>query len=181
MVVPVPAVHDAVDPAARAAVRLRPLDRATFDRMRLASALQLAGLDTMTIERTRIALELPHPRTMPDAASLAASWLADPDVRAFIQVHVWDGVEWLVRERWVTLVQLADALDVASGSKGSSPAIARLRRAAEAAEDRVDGIVAAAATPTKDSKPAKAAKAAKATPAKRGSAAPAKGAPRPRR
>jgi hypothetical protein len=97
----------------------------------------------MTIERTRIALELPHPRTMPDAASLAASWLADPDVRAFIQVHVWDGVEWLVRERWVTLVHLAEALDLASGSKRSSPAIARMLAVVEIAEDRVDRIVAA--------------------------------------
>ena len=132
-----------IDPAARAAVRLRPLDRAAFDSRRIETALRSAGLDAATIERTRTALELRHPRTMSGAEALAASWLADPDVRAFLQVHEWDGVEWLVRERWVTLVQLADALDRASGAKRSSPAIARLRPAAARASDRVDGIVAA--------------------------------------
>ncbi|MEA2605541.1 MAG: hypothetical protein QOI00_298, partial [Chloroflexota bacterium] len=135
-----------VDPAARAAVRLRPLDRATFDSRRIETALRSAGLDGGAIERTRVALELAHPRTTPDAAKLAAAWLADPDVRSFLQVHEWDGVEWLVRERWVALVRLADALDRASGAKRTSPAIARLLPAAERAGDRVDGIVAALAS-----------------------------------
>jgi hypothetical protein len=130
-----------IDPAARAAVRLRPLDRATFDSLRIATALRAAGLDPGALERTGVALELAHPRTTSDAAALAASWLADPAVRAFLQVHEWDGVEWLVRERWVALVRLADALDRASGAKRSSPAIARLLPAAEAAGDRVDSIV----------------------------------------
>ena len=135
-----------VDPAARAAVRLRPLDRATFDSRRIETALRSAGLDSGAIERTRVALELAHPRTTPDAAKLAAGWLADPDVRSFLQVHEWDGVEWLVRERWVALVRLADALDRASGAKRTSPAIARLLPAAERAGDRVDGIIAALAS-----------------------------------
>ncbi|HXU85167.1 MAG TPA: alpha-amylase, partial [Verrucomicrobiae bacterium] len=139
-----------VDPAARAAVRLRPLLRATFDAMRISTALRAAGLDSAAIERTRIGLELAHPMTTPDAGALATSWLTDPDVRAFLQVHDWDGVEWLVRERWVTLVRLADALDRASGAKRASPAIARLLPAAEAALDRVDGIMAA--LPTVDTK-----------------------------
>jgi hypothetical protein len=130
-----------IDPAARAALRLRPLDRATFDSLRIATALRAAGFEAGAIDRTGVALELAHPRTTPDAAALAASWLADPAVRAFLQVHEWDGVEWLVRERWVALVRLADALDRASGAKRSSPAIARLLPAAEAAGDRVDTIV----------------------------------------
>ena len=113
--------------------------------MRVATALRSAGLDAAAIERTRIALELAHPLTTPGAAALAASWLADPDVRVFLQVHDWDGVEWLVRERWVTLVKLADALDRASGAKRASPAIARLLPAAEIAGDRVDSIVDAVA------------------------------------
>jgi hypothetical protein len=145
----VPALHVALDPAARAAVRLRPLDRAAFDRLRLGTALRAAGMDAATIERTRLAVSLPHPRTMPDPAALAAAWLADPDVRAFLQVHEWDGVEWLVRERWLALVDLADGLDRASGAKRAAPAIARLRPAAEAAGDRVDGIVALASGPTR--------------------------------
>jgi hypothetical protein len=140
-----------VDPAARATVRLRPLDRARFDSLRVGSALRAAGLDAEAIERTRVALGLAHPRTTPDATALARSWLADPEVRAFLQVHEWDGVEWLVRERWVTLVRLADALDRASGAKRTSAAIARLLPAAERAGDRVDRIVAAVApTASKD-------------------------------
>jgi hypothetical protein len=130
-----------LDPAARAAVRLRPLDRTLFDSGRIATALRAAGLDAAAIERTRMALELAHPRSTPDAAGLATSWLADPQVRAFLQVHEWDGVEWLVRERWVTLVNLAGALDRASGAKRMSSAIARLLPAAEVAGDRVDRIV----------------------------------------
>jgi glycosidase len=136
-----------VDPAARAAVRLRPLDRATFDALRVGTALRAAGLDAGAIERTRVALALPHPRTTPDPAVVATSWLADPDVRAFLQVHEWDGVEWLVRERWLALVRLAAALDRASGAKRSSPAIARLLPAAESAGDRVDRIVLAVTVP----------------------------------
>jgi hypothetical protein len=141
----VPAVHAALDPAARAAVRLRPLDRVAFDRLRLSTALRAAGFDTGAIERTRVALGLPHPRTTPDAAALAAAWLADPDVRASVQVHEWDGVEWLVRERWHALVALADALDQAVGAVRTSPAIARLRSAADRAQDRVDAIAPALA------------------------------------
>ncbi|HYX12299.1 MAG TPA: hypothetical protein VE817_09960, partial [Candidatus Acidoferrum sp.] len=136
-----------LDPAARAAVRLRPLDRTTFDTARIGSALRAAGLDAAAIERTRVALELAHPRTTPEVADLATSWLADPEVRAFLQVHEWDGVDWLVRERWMTLVDLAAALDRACGAKRTSAAIARLMPAAEIAGDRVDGILAAVATP----------------------------------
>ena len=141
-VAPVPAVHAALDPAARAAVRLRPLDRAAFDRLRLATALRVSGMDPSTIERTRVALELAHPVTTPDATALAAAWLADPEVRAYLQVHEWDGVEWLVRDRWLALVVLADALDRAAGAARPRPAIAHLRPAAEAAGDRVDAIEA---------------------------------------
>jgi hypothetical protein len=139
-------------------------------------------MEPAAIQRTRLGLELPHPLTVPDPAALAAAWLADPDVRSFLQVHEWDGGEWLVRERWLTLVRLADALDRASGAKRSSPAIARLLPAAEIAGDRVDRIVPAVAAPAKRPKSATGAKAppAKAQPAKRKKAAPAKGAPRSR-
>ena len=141
-----PAVHDgAIDPAARAAVRLRPIDRATFATLRLATALRTAGLDPETIEQARVALELAHPRTTPDPVAVAVAWLTDPDARAFLQVHEWDGAEWLVRERWVALVELAEALDRASGAQRTSPAIGRLRPAAETAGDRVDAIVTAVA------------------------------------
>jgi len=82
---------------------------------------------------------------VPDAAALAAAWLADPEVRAYLQVHEWDGVEWLVRDRWLALVELAAALDLAAGATRAAAAIGRLRPAAEAASDRVGGVVAAVA------------------------------------
>src|SRR5207245_10860167 len=83
----------------------------------------------------------PLPRATADAVAITSSMLSDPVVRAYLQVHDWDGVEWLAGERWVRLVQLAEALDRASGAKRSSPAIVRLLPAAEAAGDRVDRIV----------------------------------------
>ncbi|HEX2756289.1 MAG TPA: alpha-amylase family glycosyl hydrolase, partial [Candidatus Limnocylindrales bacterium] len=129
-----------IDPAARAAVRLAPLDRARFDDLRVGVALRAAGFDQEAIERTRVALGLATPSAVPAAAALVTAWLADPAVRAFLQVHEWDGAEWLVRERWVALVRLADQLDRALGAKRTSPAIARLLPAAEAALDRVDAI-----------------------------------------
>jgi hypothetical protein len=99
-------------------------------------------MDPSTIERTRVALSLAHPLTTPDPAALAAAWIVDPDVRAYLQVHEWDGVEWLVRDRWLALVGLADSLDRAAGATRPRPAIGRLRPAAEAAGDRVDAIQA---------------------------------------
>src|SRR5439155_2579562 len=75
----------AVDPAARAAIRLAPLDRARFDDLRIATALASAGLDEPAIARTRLALGLPTPRATADAAALVTAWLADPDVRALLQ------------------------------------------------------------------------------------------------
>ncbi|MEO5940851.1 MAG: alpha-amylase family glycosyl hydrolase, partial [Candidatus Limnocylindrales bacterium] len=141
-----PLPHGGLDPAARAALRLRPVDRASFDRLRLGTALRGAGIDPAAIERVRLALELDHPRTVADAAALAVAWLADPDVRAFLQVHEWDGAEWLVHERWLALVDLGEALDRAGGVQRTSPVSARLRRAAELAGDRVDAIVTAVAS-----------------------------------
>ena len=128
------------DPAARAAIRLAALDRARFDDLRIHVALRAAGLDHDAVERTRVALGLPTPRTIADAAGLAAAWLIDPDVRAFLEVHEWDGAEWLVRERWVALVRLADQLDRASGRTRAARAIALLLPAAEQAGDRVAEI-----------------------------------------
>ncbi|MBA2381162.1 MAG: hypothetical protein H0V73_03540, partial [Chloroflexi bacterium] len=135
------------DLAARAAFRLRPLGRAEFDRLHLAAALRVAGLDPSAVERARTGLELATPRTMPDAAHLASAWLADPEVRRFLQVHDWDGAEWLVPDRWIALVDLAEALDRAAGAKPAAARIAHLRSATEAANNRVDrialGLVAA--------------------------------------
>ena len=91
---------------------------------------------------------MPHPADMPDPGALAESWLADPDVRAFIGVHDWNGAEWLDAERWRELLELAAELDRAVGRKRASPAIAKLRTAAEAAGYRVDRLRAALGGPS---------------------------------
>jgi hypothetical protein len=140
------AARRATDPAARAVDRLRPLTRARFDELRIGTPLRLAGLAADAIDRVRVGLELPTPSTIGDPSALAERWLSDPDVRAFLQVHEWDGVEWLVRDRWVALVDLAVGFDELAGSAVPAAATRRLRTAAEAAVDRVDAIVPALAS-----------------------------------
>jgi glycosidase len=140
------------DRATRAAILLGPLGRARFDELRLAGPLRRLGLDEREIRRVRVAIGLPHPARVPDPAGLVERWLADPDIRAFLDVHDWDGVEWLDRDRWLELLELAVALDRAAGRKRASPAIAALRSAAETSGYRVAGLQAelrtrAASTP----------------------------------
>jgi glycosidase len=135
------------DPAVRAALRLRPIDRAAFDRLRLDRALRTAGLDEAAIARTRLALGLVRPSQMRNPARLATAWLDDPEVRAFLAVNEWEGAEWFAKEAFETLLALAAALDRADGASRTSPAIAKLRRAAEAAGYRVDRFLAALEEP----------------------------------
>jgi hypothetical protein len=85
---------------------------------------------------------------MPDPGALAESWLADPDVRAFLAVHDWDGAEWLDAERWPELLELAGELDRAAGARRASPALSRLRAAAETAAYRVDRLRVALGGPS---------------------------------
>jgi hypothetical protein len=71
-------------------------------------------------------------------------------VRAFLEVHEWEGRTYLNRKRWLDLVTLAGALDRAGGARRASPALGRLRTAAERAGDDVDRLpeaLAAAAVP----------------------------------
>ena len=136
------------DPAVRAAALLRPLDRAAFDHLRLGKALTGLGLDDDAVARTRIALELGHPSEVRDPARLAAAWLADPDVRAFLGVHEWEGNEWFKKEAFESLLALASGLDLADGASRTSPAIATLRRAGADAGYRVDRFLAALEAPS---------------------------------
>ena len=131
-----------LDPAVRAAALLRHLDRATFDRLRIATALHAAGLDEAAIARTRVLLGLAQPSHFRTPARLAAAWLEDAEVRAFLGVHEWDGVEFFTQESFEALLGLAAALDRADDAARKSPAIARLRRAAKAAGYRVDRFLA---------------------------------------
>jgi hypothetical protein len=131
-----------VDRAGRAAALLSPLGRTRFDALRLGGALRRLGLDDREIARARIAIGLPHPAEVADPAVLAERWLADPDVRAFLAVHEWEGAEWLDRDRWLELLELAAELDRAAGRTRRSPAIAVLRSEAEAAGYRTDALMA---------------------------------------
>ena len=140
---PAVGAEPAADRAARAAILLGPLGRKRFDELRLAAALRGLGFDDVEIAGARIGVGLPHPKTSPDAATLAGLWLVDPEVRAFLDVHEWDGAEWLDRDRWLELLDQAASLDRAAGLTRRSSAIATLRDAAEAAEYRVDRLRAA--------------------------------------
>jgi glycosidase len=163
---PRPPVPASLDPAVRAAVLLGPLRRARFDQLRLANVLRRLGFDDRAIGRTRLAIGLAHPSAIANAAALADRWLSDPDTRTFLDVHDWDGVDWLDRERWQELLELAAELDVAAGRKRRSPALAALRSAADAAGYRVDrflaglrsGQTAAAKTRTRSAPPGTGAK-----------------------
>jgi glycosidase len=123
------------------------LDRARFDELRLATPLRRAGLDEAAVRRTRLAIGLPHPATTRDPAALVEAWLDDPAVRAYLEIHDWEGEAYLNGDRWIDLVDLAAALDRAGGARRASPAVARLRAAAEAAGYRVDRLAAALAAP----------------------------------
>ena len=81
-----------------------------------------------------------HPTWPP--TGLAAAWLRDPDVRAFLEVHEWEGVEWFAKESFETLLAVATEVDRARGATRPAPAIGKLAKAAEAAGYRVDRFLA---------------------------------------
>jgi glycosidase len=136
-----------LDPAVRAAAVLRPLGRAAFDRLRLATALRAAGFDDPAIARTRVALGLARPSQFRNPARLAATWLDDPDVRAFLDVHEWEGAEWFAKESFEALLELAAALERADGVGRTSPSLGKLRRTAKATGYRVGRFVAGLEAP----------------------------------
>ena len=136
---PLPADRDL---AVRAAGLLRPIDRATFDRLRLATAFRASGFDDEAIARTRLALALARPSQVRDAPRLAVARLQDTDVRTFLGVNESEGVEWFKKEAFEALLTLATALDRAAGATRASPAIGKLRAAAQDAGYRLDLFLA---------------------------------------
>ncbi len=136
-----------LDPAVRAAALLHPIDRDAFDRLRLGKPLRGAGLDIWAISRTRIALGLARPSKLRIPARLAAAWLEDPDIRAFLGVNEWEGATWFSKESFESLLDLAAALDRAEGVSRTSPSIDKLRRAAEEGGYRIDHFIAALESP----------------------------------
>jgi hypothetical protein len=151
-------LHEAVaavvvpgDPAGTAlamASVIERLDRTRFDELRLANVLARAGFDEAALRRIRLAIGLEHPRTTPDPVLLAAIWLRDPEVSAFLEVHEWEGRTFLNGDRWTDLVEAANALDRAAGARRASPAIGKLRWAASAAGFDVERLPDALAAGT---------------------------------
>ena len=84
--------------------------------------------------------------TSPDRATIAAGWLADADLRAFLGVHEAGGTTWLLAERLATLAEWMLALAAVEGSgQGAELATALdgVVRAAAKAGYAVDGWLAA--------------------------------------
>jgi glycosidase len=136
-----------------------PTSRAWYDELRLAGvlagALRSAGLDEGEVwgvaQRVRLLLALPRPsnvggRTAGDRARrLVAAWLDHPDVRAFLRVNRWEGVEWFGREEWRELLDwalLLDAVDAPDDRAIAAQAklIVDLAATGERSGYRVDGL-----------------------------------------
>jgi hypothetical protein len=136
-----------------------PTSRAWYDELRLAGvlagALRSAGLDESeswgVAERIRLLLALPRPsnvggRTAGDRTRrLVAAWLDHPDVRAFLRVNRWEGIEWFGREEWRELLDwalLLDAVDVADDKAIAAEAklIVDLAATGELSGYRVDAL-----------------------------------------
>jgi glycosidase len=146
-----------------------PTSRAWFDELRLASVLagafRAAGLDEAAAwgatERVGLLLALPRPsnvggRTTPERARrLVSAWLDQPDVRAFLRVNRWEGVEWFGRDEWRDLLDwalLLDAIDATVDDKALAAEAALILRLAASGEQsgyRVDTLRALVGPPAR--------------------------------
>jgi glycosidase len=142
-----------------AGAMIGPTSRAWYDELRLAGVLagtlRSAGLDEAAAwaaaERVRLLLALPRPSNIGGrsaterARRLVDAWLDHPDVRAFLGVNRWDGVEWFGRDEWRELLDwalLLDALDEDDPKQlaAASKLIVSLAAAGEASGYRVDRL-----------------------------------------
>jgi glycosidase len=137
---------------------------AWYDELRFPGAL-VGGLhDTglgegegwAVTDQVRVFLALPRPSTLPGPARTADArlidaWLARDIVRVAIGINLWEGVEYLDRDRFVELLRWAVRLDaVDSATVGAAPAagagpdlVERLTAVADEAGYRVDRLQAA--------------------------------------
>jgi glycosidase len=135
-----------------------PTSRALFDELRLgpvlAAGLRERDLDEaaawQVVERLRVLLALPRPsnvggRSAADRARrLVQAWFAHPDVRGFLGVNTWEGIEWFGREAWRDLLDWTLLLDAVDGKpvRSSRAVVDRLLEAGEASGYRVDRLLA---------------------------------------
>ena len=132
---------------------------AWYDELRMAPVIaggfRLAGLDEAaswrTADQVRVLLALPRPSTIRGRGRnadlrLIEAWLTRDTLRAAMGVNTWEGIEWLDRDRFETVLRWAARLDAIE--KGESPddkVVKRLSAAAEAARYRVDALLASLA------------------------------------
>ena len=144
--------------------------RAWYDELRLpaplAAGLREAGLDEgaawAVADLVRVLLHLTRPAALKGPARTADSrlldrWLARDTVRTAIGLNTWQGVEYVDRDAFATMLQWAvrlDAIEAVGSAKTRSDLAGRLSTAAAAAGYRVDRLRAALApVPPRPKKP----------------------------
>ena len=124
-------------------LRLAPIVAAGFRQSGLGEGTAWAAADTV-----RVLLALPRPSEVKGRgpardARLLERWLARPAVRAAMGVITWEGVEWLDRARFATVLRWAARLDAIETDGVPDRFLpARLAAAAEAAGYRLDTLLA---------------------------------------
>jgi len=157
--------------ALAAAADVAATSRAWYDELRLpaplAAGLRDADLDEAAAwavaDRVRVLLTLPRPSSLRGPtrtadARLLDRWLGNDVIRTAIGVNTWEGVEWLDRDRFTTLLEWAVRLDAIDGAapRAKGPGLVeRMTAAADAVgydvarlRERL-GATALASAPTK--------------------------------
>ena len=174
----VPVIESLADPSQAAALRIwtllaplgslptgalvGPTSRAWYEELRLApivvDGLRARGLDEgaawWAAERVHVVLDLPLPSAVVGAADLVPGrllgrWLSRPEIRAFLRVNAWEGVEWFHGESLDELIAWARRLEQVMGEpeEGAGAALDAISEAAAASGFRLDALVAALAVP----------------------------------
>jgi glycosidase len=134
---------------------------AWYDELRMAPVIaagfRSAGLDEAaswrTADQVRVLLALPRPSTIRGRGRnadlrLIEAWLTRDTVRAAMGVNTWEGVEWLDRDRFESLLRWAARLDaIEKGGRPDERVVGRLSAAAEAAGYRIADLLASLAPP----------------------------------
>jgi hypothetical protein len=108
----------------------------------------------------RVLLALTRPSTIRGRGRqadlrLLEGWLTRDAVRAAMGVNTWEGVEWLDRDGFLSLLRWAVRLDAIEGGRDPDwSRVDRLGRAAEKAGYRVDALLSALSGPVRRTAPA---------------------------